>query len=166
MSFEGRSTRTGRTVHRVGIADFAVDGDGAVLSTSGLGSCLGVALHDESAGVAGLAHVMLPDAPEEPPNPAKYTDSGITVVLEAMWDEGASDGATVAKLAGGSAMFEFDSQDHSIGDRNVARAREVLERRGVPIVAEDVGGDAGRSVQFHGNTGELVVTSACTERRL
>jgi chemotaxis protein CheD len=166
MAREGRATGADRTVHRIGIADFAVDGDGAVLSTSGLGSCLGVGLYDESTGVAGLAHVMLPDAPAEPSNPAKYTDSGIAVLLEAMRTEGANVEDVRAKLAGGSAMFGFDSQEHPIGERNVETARTVLERRGVPVVAEDVGGDSGRSVRFHGATGELVVRSASAERRL
>jgi chemotaxis protein CheD len=63
-------------------------------------------------------------------------------------------------------MFEFDSQDEPIGERNVAVARATLDRLGVPIDAEDVGGDSGRSVRFNGETGALLVKSAGTENRL
>jgi chemotaxis protein CheD len=151
---------------RVGIADFAVTTDGAVLTTSGLGSCLGVALYDERAGVSGLIHVMLPEAPDDPANVAKYADTGLDAVLSEMDDVGATAGRVRAKLAGGSAMFAFDSQDEPIGERNVAVTRATLDRLGVPIDAADVGGDAGRSIRFHADTAELRIKSAGTERRI
>jgi len=166
MKTYGEKSASTRTRKRVGIADFAVTADEAVLTTSGLGSCLGVGLHDDRAGVAGLIHVMLPTAPDDPPNVAKYADTGIDAVVNAMRDEGATPGNITAKLAGGSAMFEFDSQDEPIGERNVAVARAVLDRRGISIDAEDVGGDAGRSLRFHGGTGALLIKSAGTERQL
>jgi chemotaxis protein CheD len=166
MKTYGREATSGRTRRRVGIADFAVTADGALLTTSGLGSCLGIGLFDESAGVAGLAHAMLPTAPEDPDNAAKFTDTGIDAVVTAMRREGATPRHLTAKLAGGSAMFEFDSQDEPIGARNVAVGRRTLERLGVPVVAADVGGDSGRSLRFHGDTGTLVVKSAGDEREL
>jgi len=166
MKTYGREATSGRTRRRVGIADFAVTADGAVLTTSGLGSCLGIGLFDESAGVAGLVHTMLPAAPENPDNVAKFTDTGIDAVVAAMRQEGATPGHITAKLAGGSAMFEFDSQDESIGERNVVVGRRTLDKFGVPVVAEDVGGDSGRSLRFRGDTGTLVVKSAGDEREL
>jgi chemotaxis protein CheD len=166
MKTYGEPPASTRTRKRVGIADFAVTTDGAVLTTSGLGSCLGVGLHDDRAGVAGLIHVMLPRAPDDPPNAAKYADTGLRAVLNAMCDDGATPGDVTAKLAGGSAMFEFDSQDEPIGARNVAVTRTTLDGLGVPIDAEDVGGESGRSIRFHGDTGELLIKSAGTERRL
>jgi len=166
MKTYGRAPASARTQKRVGIADFAVTTEGAVLTTSGLGSCLGIALYDDRAGVAGLIHVMLPTAPADPPNVAKYADTGIDAVLTAMSDEGARPGRVRAKLAGGSAMFEFDSQDEPIGERNVAVTRATLDRLGIPVDAEDVGGDSGRSIRFHGDTGELRIKSAGTEHRI
>lgn len=166
MKTYGETPSSTRTRKRVGIAEFAVTTEGAVLTTSGLGSCLGIGLHDERAGVAGLIHVMLPTAPDDAPNAAKYADTGIDAVLTAMCDAGAMPGDVTAKLAGGSAMFEFDSQDEPIGARNVAVTRATLDRLGVAIDAEDVGGDSGRSIRFHGDTGDLLIKSAGTERRL
>jgi chemotaxis protein CheD len=165
MKTYGRSS-SDATHRRVGIADFAVTDDGALLTTSGLGSCLGVGLYDEGAGVAGLAHVMLPTAPDDPENVAKFTDTGIEAVVTAMEDAGASVGDLTAKLAGGSAMYEFSSQEEPIGERNVAVARTALGSRDIPVVAEDVGGDSGRSVRLRGDTGTLVVKSASDEHRL
>jgi len=166
MKTYGGTPASARTRKRVGIADFAVTAEGAVLTTSGLGSCLGVGLYDDRADVAGLIHVMLPTAPDDPTNAAKYADTGIDAVVTAMREAGAAPDRMRAKLAGGSAMFEFDSQDEPIGARNVAVTRAALDRFGIPVDAEDVGGDSGRSIRFHGDTGELRIKSAGTERRI
>lgn len=166
MKTYGAEPTSNATRRRVGIAEFAVTADGAILSTSGLGSCLGIGLHDERAGVAGLIHVMLPTAPTDVQNPAKYADTGIDTLLDAMSEEGATTENVTAKIAGASAMFDFDSQDEPIGDRNVTVTRQVLDQLHVPIEAADVGGDSGRSVRFHGDTGELRIVSGGTEQRL
>jgi chemotaxis protein CheD len=55
-----------------------------------------------------------------------------------------------AKLVGGASMFAnlIPAGSIQMGDRNVAAARQALGARGVPITAEDVGSDHGRSVHF------------------
>lgn len=149
---------------KVGIADLAVGDEESTLSTSGLGSCVGIALYDSRAGVAGLAHAMLPHG-DGASDDAKYVDTAIGALIEAMEREGASRRRLRAKLAGGSTMFEFKSTDESVGDRNVTAARATLSTLRVPIDAEDVGGGHGRSLELDGATGELHVRSASTGRR-
>ncbi|RLM40499.1 chemotaxis protein CheD, partial [Haloferax sp. Atlit-105R] len=65
---------------KVGIADYAVSSDQSTLTTSGLGSCIGVALYDPATGVSGLAHAMLPEI-EPGGEPAKFADSSIELLL-------------------------------------------------------------------------------------
>jgi chemotaxis protein CheD len=148
---------TGRV--KVGIADFAVGDSGKTLSTSGLGSCVGIALYDSHAGVYGLAHAMLPDG-EGKTEEAKYVDTAIEALVAAMEREGASRRRISAKLAGGSTMFEFESTEESVGDRNVAAARRTLAALDIGIDGEDVGGEHGRSLELDGETGDLHVRSA------
>ena len=45
---------------RVGMAELAVAEGDELLVSIGLGSCVAIALWDERAGIAGLAHVLLP----------------------------------------------------------------------------------------------------------
>jgi chemotaxis protein CheD len=52
---------TGQVV-KVGIADMNIVKSPDSIRTSGLGSCVGVVLYDESRKIAGLVHVMLPDS--------------------------------------------------------------------------------------------------------
>jgi chemotaxis protein CheD len=46
----------------VGISDRSVARAPDTIVTYALGSCVGVALYDEAAGVGGLAHIMLPES--------------------------------------------------------------------------------------------------------
>lgn len=149
---------------RVGIAEYEVATDGAVLTTSGLGSCVGVALYDDAAEAAGLAHVMLPAAPERTDaKPAKFADAGTTLLVDELERAGASRERLVAKLAGGSDMLDFSNGDAGIGERNVREVRRTLADHGVALVAEDVGGSYGRSLRLESATGALVVRSAHRE---
>jgi chemotaxis protein CheD len=47
----------------------------------------------------------------------------------------------------------------SIGDRNVNEVKKVLARLEIPIIAEDVGKDYGRTLFFDLTTGNLRVQS-------
>lgn len=146
---------------KVGIAEYEVTADGAELTTSGLGSCIGVALYDDQSGVAGLAHVMLPVAEEMADGkPAKFADTGTELLLNEMQSNGADLDNIEAKIAGGSGMLDFSEGGSSIGDRNVDSVKETLEKHDIPLVAEDVGGDYGRSLRVEPETGDLVVKSA------
>jgi chemotaxis protein CheD len=146
---------------KVGIAEYEVTTNGAALTTSGLGSCLGIALYDPEADVSGLIHVMLPAAEEvNDTNPAKFADTGILELLEAMEQEGADPDRVEAKVAGGSDMLDFSENGSGIGVRNFEQTEETLAELGIPIVSEDVGGDHGRSLRLEGTSGDLVVKSA------
>ena len=146
---------------KVGIAEYEVTTNGAVLTTSGLGSCIGLALHDSRAGVSGLVHVMLPSADEIADGAAaKFADAGTELLIEEMTAAGAEVAHLEAKLAGGSDMLDFSEDGEGIGERNAKTVQATLDAHGVPVVAADVGGDHGRSLRFEADAGELVVKSA------
>lgn len=140
---------------RVGVADAAVTDENRTIVTSGLGSCVGIALYDDD-GVGGLLHAMLPDAPETNDNAAKYVDSGIEAVLEEMEALGADRRHVRAKLTGGSSMLDL-GDDKPVGEKNVEAAVEVLREAGIELVADETGGDSGRSVSFDPETGVLQI---------
>lgn len=148
---------------RVKVADLAVGRDEQTLITIGLGSCVAIVLHDAVARIGGLAHTLLPDESmaRDRSNSAKFPASAIATLLAEMIRLGADQRRINAKLVGGASMFSslVPSGTINIGDRNVAAARSALAQRGVPIVAEDVGSDHGRSVHFSIADGRLEVRS-------
>lgn len=148
---------------RVGISEYAVTDGDDTLKSYGLGSCLAIALYDPGTGIGGLAHAMLPDgdaADNSDRKPGKYADTAIRTLLRRMVENGASYTSVEAKIAGGSDMFEFESFGDGVGTRNVVAAKAELEKLGVPLVAEDVGGDRGRTVEFTPRSGTLVVKTS------
>ncbi|WP_026485897.1 chemotaxis protein CheD [Caldanaerobius polysaccharolyticus] len=146
---------------RIGMADYGVSKAPDVLVTIGLGSCVGVTLYDPVLKVGGLAHIMLPCSHQYSANSTKgkFADTAIDVVLEKLKAMGAVTDRLVSKLAGGARMFEIKSSDErlKIGDRNIEAAIKVLKSRGIPIVAKDVGGTYGRTIELHLEDGSLVV---------
>lgn len=146
---------------KVGIAEYDVSKNGAVLTTSGLGSCVGVALHDHTVPVSGLVHVMLPSADDmEDGNPAKFADTGVETLIDELEDVGGDRENMIAKIAGGSDMLDFSESGSGIGQRNVEQVKETLDAHGIPIIGEDVGGNHGRSIRLEGSSGDLIVKSA------
>jgi len=148
---------------QVGISEFVVSDQGLTLKAYGLGSCVAVALFDPDATVGALAHVMLPNGDENDSvdlKPGKFADTAIRAMLRRMVEEGADYTSVEAKIAGGSDMFQFESFGDGVGRRNVQAAKDELEKLGVPIVAEDVGGGRGRTVEFDTATGVLTIRTA------
>ncbi|KZN23604.1 chemotaxis protein CheD [Haladaptatus sp. R4] len=156
--YRSESHRGGGPI-KVGVADYAVTPHETRLTTTGLGSCLGIALSERSSGVAGLAHVMLPSAPESGGDDAKFVDTAIERMLTEMIDEGANADSIEAKIAGGSNMLDLSGIGRDVGARNVEASKELLADREIPIVGEDTGGNHGRSLELHTGTAVLVVKS-------
>lgn len=139
---------------KVGMADANVVTPPKTIRTSGLGSCVGIVLYDERSNVSGMAHVMLPSSSlcrEKQPNLAKYADTAIPYLLEELEKLGAKQRYMKAKIAGGAQMFAFSPATSMmrIGPRNVEAVKEKLKELKIPIIAEDVGGKSGRTIEFN-----------------
>lgn len=143
---------TGEVI-KVGIAQMDVVKIPNTIRTSGLGSCVGVVLYDESKKIAGLIHVMLPDSSlsrTETINDAKFADTGIQAMINLLKIEGVQTFNLKAKIAGGAQMFQFttDLTSMRVGPRNVEAIKQELKRHSIRIVSEDIGGNSGRTIEF------------------
>ena len=142
---------------KVGIADMNIAKAPDKIRTSGLGSCVGVVLYDERSTTVGMIHVMLPDSSlgrAEAINIAKFADTGIPAMVEQLKIEGIQPYKLKAKIAGGAQMFQFSttSETMRIGPRNVEAVKEYLKKFSIPIIAEDTGGNSGRTIEFDPTT--------------
>jgi chemotaxis protein CheD len=147
---------------RVKVADYAVAQGEVVLSSVGLGSCIAIALYDARTGVGGLAHILVPSPSlaRDTSNPAKFPSTAVPMLVEEMRRRGASQEIT-AKIAGGASMFAslIPAGGINMGERNAVATRQALVDAGLPLVAEDCGGEHGRSVYFHLRDGRLEIRS-------
>lgn len=150
-------------VIRVGMADLNIASADDSLRTTGLGSCVGIALFDASTKIAGLAHIMLPISNQEnEANRAKYANTAVPLLLEMMEQLGANKRKIIAKLAGGAQMFTFAGQSDlmRIGPRNVEAVKDALSKNAIPIKAEDTGGNCGRTIELFCADGSLQIRTA------
>lgn len=149
---------------RVGIADLNVCKTPDKITTVGLGSCIGIVLYSATHDVCGMVHIMLPSSKEikNNSNRAKFADTGIEDLIKLLDQRGVKKGSLVAKIAGGATMFVFTggSDMGSIGDRNIKSVKEVLAAYSIPIVAEDVGADYGRTIIFDNESKMMTVRCA------
>ena len=145
----------------VGMADLNAAKNPVALTTLGLGSCVGVALYDAKAQVAGLAHIMLPDSTQiqNNSNAAKFADTAIVRLIHQMQRLGARKDNTKAKIAGGAQMFPFNTNNESlrIGDRNVEAVLKYLAAHKIPLVARDTGLNYGRTVTLYSCDGRFLI---------
>jgi chemotaxis protein CheD len=133
------------------------DTPGDVLVSLGLGSCIGLAVVDKRAGVAGLAHIVLPAATgaPKPESLNKFADHAVPALVDGMVERGASRVFMQASLIGGASMFAGAGLE--VGARNADAVRELVAGRRVPVVAEAVGGSKGRTVRVDVTSGAVSV---------
>ncbi len=146
---------------KVGMADLNSSRHPCMITTLGLGSCVGVALYDFTSKIAGLAHVMLPSSEQAKNNSniAKFADTAIVKLVDDMVKLGARKDKIVAKLAGGAQMFVFNQSSDlmRIGYRNVVASKEKLKLLNIPIISEDTGGNYGRTIELYSDDGRLMI---------
>ncbi len=118
------------------------------MSSIGLGSCVGLVIHDRDKRIGVLAHVMLPLSQGKQERPGKYADSAVEIMISELVKAGSNPYSLVAKIAGGASMFKSFSGNLNIGERNVDALRKLLKERNIAIVGEDVGGDMGRTIIY------------------
>lgn len=146
---------------KVGIADLNLVVHPEKIMTIGLGSCIGIALYDKSLKVAGLAHIMLPDSTQfkNVTQPLKFADLAIPILIEKMLKKGCKKRELVAKIAGGASMFNFSDKSmvSDIGKRNAEAVKKALSKQGIPILAENTGGNKGRTMILDSEDGKVLL---------
>jgi chemotaxis protein CheD len=135
---------------------------GDVLVGLGLGSCIGLALTDESDRAAALAHIVLPSSDGGSTNPraaAKCADTAVPALLDEIVRLGVPVRRVVATLVGGAQMFAMGSS-MDIGSRNEEAVREALARQGIPVRAAVTGGSVGRTIRVYVGLGRVTYKEA------
>lgn len=140
-----------------------------VISTI-LGSCVAVCLFDREAGIAGMNHFVLPmDLRNRRYDPDNAWQSGnyglpsLEQMIEELIEKGTDPKRLQAKVFGGARVIETYYTD--ISQANVDFAESYLEKKGIPIVARDVGGTLGRKIFFDLKDYEVYVRVLSSVRR-
>ncbi len=140
------------------------------LITYSLGSCIGVAIYDQQASVAGILHYMLPesslDKEKAKKNPFMFADTGIPGLFKAAYALGAKKQRLSVIVVGGAQILD-QKGFFNIGKRNHMALRKMLFKNNVIIKKEYVGGNSNRTIRVEVGTGDMYLkTSGRGEEKL
>lgn len=123
-----------------------VDDPDTVLATV-LGSCVAACLRDSEAGVGGMNHFLLPGdfGGSRSGDAERYGVHLMELLVNGLLKKGARRERLEGKLFGGARMMEGLSD---IGAKNAEFAKRFLKNEGIRVVAENLGGDRGRRVEY------------------
>jgi chemotaxis protein CheD len=143
----------------VGVADVAVSNNpNVILTTYSLGSCVAVAIYDPQARVGGMLHAMLPDSSIDTAkaqrSPSMFIDSGVAALFRASYELRADKQRVQIYIAGGAQIMDAAGV-FNIGKRNVEAVTALLNRHGLRIQAQQVGGMVNRTMSLNLATGEV-----------
>jgi chemotaxis protein CheD len=140
---------------------------GDELMCLGLGSCVAISAWDRVNKQGAMAHVVLPAcSPGREPTP-KFADVAVPELLENLKKMGANPLHLEIKLVGGAHMSPAAApgmQLMRIGDRNIDAVKAQLKQLGLKAIAEDLGGNNGRTVRLDVESGRVTVVTAGTDK--
>lgn len=122
-----------------------------------LGSCVSVCLYDSTLGIGGMNHYLLPFWNGNGLQSPKFGNIAIPKLIENMLSKGSSSKTLQAKIFGGASMNMGGVDTMMIGQKNILVAKEILKEYRITIVAEDVGGQNGRKIQFNLEQGKVLL---------
>jgi chemotaxis protein CheD len=149
---------TYRQAERVTIdpGEFYSTGNAGVISTL-LGSCIAACLYDKKNRLIGMNHFMLSnvrysrDLPIHVSEAGRYGIHAMELLINDMMAKGADRRLLRAKIFGGATIMYRESESSNficVGQVNCKFIREFLSSEGIPVDAEDLGGDFGRVIHF------------------
>jgi chemotaxis protein CheD len=132
----------------------------AILKTV-LGSCVSVTFWSERLGIGALSHGVLPLCPEgiRAPEGYRYVDFAICDLLRQFEAAGALRSELQIKVFGGADVLPHlaHSGRETVGHQNWKAAVQTLHAQNLEIMASDLGGEAGRILQFHTDSGDVLL---------
>jgi chemotaxis protein CheD len=152
-----------RTVD-VGLGETTITNDvSVVLTCNGIGSCIAICVYDPQIKMGGMANLFLSACPEKDASetmPSNYINTGTPLLIERMLKQGSQKENLIVKIAGGATVLPVPVGSRlDIGQKNIAEVRAALVRENLEVCAADVGGNYGRSVQFHIDCGRVTIKS-------
>lgn len=121
-----------------------------------VGSCVAVCLWDKKKHFGGMNHFLYPQIYETQKATAQYGNVAIKTLLKMMMQFDSDSHDLVAHIFGGGYQEHLPTTT-MVGKQNSAVAQKCLQKEGIKIISQDIGGTMGRKILFDTFTGEIAV---------
>jgi chemotaxis protein CheD len=122
-----------------------------------LGSCVSVCLFDQSTGIGGINHFMLPWWTGSGLQSPKYGDVAIARLIEKMISLGCQRKHFVAKIFGGADQHQLGHDGFHVGMRNILASEKILQEEQIQVIARSTGGAAGRKLIYNTHSNQVFI---------
>lgn len=144
----------------LGQGEFRISNSATEVITTVLGSCIAVCICDPVAGIGGMNHFLLPNAPRPrdglPSLELRYGSYSIERLINAILSHGGRRDLLQIKVFGGSNIMGTTN----IGHDNADFVEEYMRKEGLVIAAKDLRGYAPRKVHYFPTTGLVLVSQS------
>ncbi|OCC15424.1 Chemotaxis protein CheD [Dissulfuribacter thermophilus] len=131
-------------------------GSDETIVTKNLGSGLCVCVRDTKNGLLGLCHLVVPKASERDDSfPVFDCSEGIRIFFNTLLDRGAQRENLEIWLIGSGQFLECPNV-FNIGAQNYSLVKRAIEKNGLNLKGEHVGGPFNKSVRFSLHHGPVV----------
>ncbi len=127
-----------------------------IIVTKNLGSGLCVCVRDQKNGLLGLCHLVVPKSSKRDDSfPVFDCSEGVRIFLNALLDKGAQRENLEIWLIGSGQFLECP-RVVNIGVQNYTLVKRAIEKNGLNLKGELVGGPFNKSVRFSMHQGPVV----------
>jgi chemotaxis protein CheD len=140
---------TGKVIIEIHSGEYYVSANSNEVITTLLGSCVSVCLYDAERGVGGMNHFMLPYTKTTEGNSIRdprYGRHALDLLIKDILEKGGRPEKIQAKVFGGGEMIRADQ--YNVAKANIEYAVHYLKKKGIPVLAMDVGGNYGRKIYY------------------
>lgn len=132
-------------------------GAGALRLRTTLGSCVAIVLWHPRCRLGGMCHYLLPSRSDRGSQPlsGRYGDEALQLLLEQVRCSHTEARDYEYKLFGGANMFSGRRRPDDVPALNVAAGLALMQRHGLPVKAQSLGGDGYRQLLFDLRNGAL-----------
>lgn len=134
--------------------------------TTILGSCVAVCFYSKSFQAGAMCHGMLPYHKKglTMQDPFRFVDSSVDYMVEEFTKKYKIPRTHFkAKIFGGANVLDSTTKlkrpEPTVGTQNIQAARESLQKHGVEVTVERVGGEKGYKLYFHSHSGVVFLRS-------
>ncbi|XKH37712.1 chemotaxis protein [Azospirillum doebereinerae] len=146
--------RLGAEMVNIVVGGCVVSDDPNVIITTTLGSCVAACIYDETEGIGGMNHFLLPDAGLDTLSlSSRYGSAAMEQLINRLLAVTGRRDRLRAKIFGGANVNLYTLRSSHIGERNVEFVMDYLATEGIPTMSWDVGGVSARAVRFFPATG-------------
>ena len=119
-----------------------------------LGSCISACIRDTQLKIGGLNHFMLPEGDSGDGMAARYGAFAMEHLINDILKHGGRREHLEIKVFGGGKIMRGLAD---VGQKNIDFLHSFLRMEGLHIVAEDMGGEFSRKINYFPNSGRVLV---------